>query len=168
LKRRLTAKSLLRNGATHAQSQRLTMALLAALVAFLFAFPLAAATTSSVVNARVDAMDRMAVVLKTFLSRNVGRAGQATLLKNAQILNTTAARILPLFPVGSGVGQTNARPEIWTNWPVFAAKATALQQQADLLAQAVEEGNIEKVTAQARVVSQACAACHQDFRNESN
>lgn len=150
----------------HTRSSRLVTALFAALVAAFFALPLAAATTSSVVNARVDAMDRMAVVLKTFLGRNVAQASKATLQKNVARLNTAAARILPLFPVGSGLGQTNARPEIWTNWPAFTAKATALQLETDLLAQAVEAGDVAKVTIQARVVSQECAACHQEFRNE--
>ena len=148
--------------------KRFAAPVLPVLIAGCFALPLAAATSSNIVNARVDAMDRMAVALKMFLGRNAAQTSNVVQRRNAEILKNSAARLLALFPSGSGSGQTNARPEIWSNWPAFVARATELQLETKRLTQAVETSNVVTVANQAKLVGQACASCHRDFRNEPN
>lgn len=164
----MTVKSLSKPGAIRRLLKTLAAGLLPALLAGWFALPLAAATPSNVVNARVDAMDRMAVALKALLGRNAAQTSNVVLRRNTEILKNSAARLLSMFPSGSGTGQTNARPEIWTNWPAFVSRATELQLETNRLTQALERGTVVTVADQAKLVSHACASCHQDFRNEPN
>ena len=48
--------------------------------------------------------------------------------------------MLSLFPEGSLVGVTYAKPEIWSNWQDFAALAEELKTYADALAMAASNG----------------------------
>lgn len=50
------------------------------------------------------------------------------------------ATMLALFPDGSAVGATYARPEIWSEWAEFARFAEALRDDGKALAAAAENG----------------------------
>ena len=53
-----------------------------------------------------------------------------------------------------------ARPEIWTNWSTFLAKATA----ANAAAAALDVSSAESIGAGMEALGGACKACHSDFR----
>lgn len=71
------------------------------------------------------------------------------------------------FPAGSGPeagGKTKAMPLIWSDSAGFKAAQDRLQQQADLMAQAVESGDSALMRTQAHALGEACAACHHRYR----
>lgn len=74
------------------------------------------------------------------------------------------AAIPGLFPAGSGGGESSARPEIWTNWSDFEAKATDLRRAAARLVQLARAGDTAGFAAQADAVEAACNACHTAYR----
>ena len=76
------------------------------------------------------------------------------------------AAIPGLFPAGSGGGESRARPEIWTNWADFQAKAAALRGAATRLAELARAGDTAGFAAQADAVQAACAACHAAYRGD--
>lgn len=71
-----------------------------------------------------------------------------------------------LFPAGSGGGDSSARPEIWTNWSDFSAKAADLRRAASQLIQVARAGDAAGFATQAAAVEAACNACHTAYRAE--
>lgn len=77
------------------------------------------------------------------------------------------ARTLPtLFPDGSNVAPTHARPEVWTNRSQFNARAQAYADAAAKLATAAESGDKPSFAAQWATVRDTCKACHDSFRKD--
>ena len=74
------------------------------------------------------------------------------------------ASIPGLFPAGSGGGESRARPEIWTNWEDFGAKALTLRQAASRLLQRARAGDAAGFATEAAAVEAACTACHTAYR----
>ena len=77
----------------------------------------------------------------------------------------TAARldIAPGFPEGSDF-DTEAKPEIWENWPEFLEKFKALQDESAKLAEAAAGGDEAAMKAQFREAAKTCSDCHKRFR----
>ena len=69
-----------------------------------------------------------------------------------------------LFPEGTGEGKTDAKPEIWENWPDFAARADESQQAAQALLDAVDSGDGAAVDARFGELTDTCKGCHKPFR----
>jgi cytochrome c556 len=90
------------------------------------------------------------------------------------MLRISARRILQTaheqygwFPAGSGPDlgvKMKAKPVIWTDTAEFKADQDRLQQEADLMAQAVEKGDVALMRTQAHALGEACAACHHKYR----
>lgn len=74
------------------------------------------------------------------------------------------ASIPGLFPAGSGGGESGARPEIWTSWGDFQAKAADLRRAASRLVQLARAGDTAGFATQAAIVEAACEACHTAYR----
>jgi len=69
------------------------------------------------------------------------------------------------FPPGSDKGHnTKALPAIWSDPAGFQKKADNFVAAADKLTALAKAGDAEGVTAQVKVVGDACLACHHDFR----
>lgn len=71
------------------------------------------------------------------------------------------------FPRGSGpeAGEkTKAKPAIWTDAAGFKAAQDNFQQQAGLMSQAVDSGDVGQMKRAAHGLGEACAACHNKFR----
>jgi cytochrome c556 len=83
----------------------------------------------------------------------------------ARDIGVTAKKIHELFPEGSGGGKSEALPAIWEHWDDFTAKADELGTAADTLAAALDGGDPDWKGA-FRGVSDACKACHQDYRKK--
>jgi cytochrome c556 len=79
-----------------------------------------------------------------------------------------AGMIADAFPESSkGVGDTKAKPEVWTDTAKFAAAAKELQSKSAALAMLVASDKTNSPAFQKAVadVGWACKACHDDFRN---
>jgi len=77
------------------------------------------------------------------------------------------ARTLPtMFPEGSNVPPTKARPEVWSDRPGFEAAAAAYAEAAGRMAEAAQAGDREAFLARWTEVRGACGACHDSYRND--
>ena len=83
---------------------------------------------------------------------------------HASALQGTSKLILQLFPEGSGIGETRAKPEIWQRWSEFEQAAKRLQRETAKLVQIAESGDIKQITPQFIAVGKACGGCHKAFR----
>jgi cytochrome c556 len=68
------------------------------------------------------------------------------------------------FPAGSDKAPTKALPAVWSDPTGFHKAADDLVAAAEKLAQLAKAGDAEAVTAQVKVVGDACAACHRTYR----
>ena len=69
-----------------------------------------------------------------------------------------------LFPEGTGEGKTDAKPEIWENWPDFEARAGESRQAAQALLDAVQSGDAGAIDTRFGELTQTCKGCHRPFR----
>ena len=83
---------------------------------------------------------------------------------HAEALAKLARDITLLFPQGTLEGKTDAKPEIWENWPDFEARAAESQQAAQALLEAVETGDAAVIDARFGALTDTCKACHRPFR----
>lgn len=85
---------------------------------------------------------------------------------HARALADTAAFVKPVFKEEAVSKDSRAKPEIWTRWEDFAAKADAMKTAADKLAVAAAAGDRGAVRAGVGNLSKACKSCHDSFRAE--
>ncbi len=85
---------------------------------------------------------------------------------HARAMHDASLMIDDIFPKGSGVGETRAKPEIWQNWAKFEAAAKALQTATKELARIAEAGDMAAVGGQMKKVGEACGGCHKPFRKK--
>ncbi len=71
-----------------------------------------------------------------------------------------------VFPEGTDVGDTRAKPEIWQDKAKFETAVKALQTATGELVSLAESGNLAAVGAQLQKVGQACGGCHKPFRKK--
>ncbi len=77
------------------------------------------------------------------------------------------ARALPtLFPAGSEVAPTRAKPEVWSDRAGFEARAAAYADAARLLAEAAQGGDREAFMGRWAEVRGTCGACHDGYKND--
>ena len=72
------------------------------------------------------------------------------------------------FPKGTGpeLGKTGAKPEIWQNWPDFAAKLHNFQGAAKAFNAASASGDMTAIKARFADLGGTCKACHDKYRSE--
>jgi cytochrome c556 len=72
------------------------------------------------------------------------------------------------FPAGTGpdVAKTGAKPEIWQNWPDFAAKLSAFQRSAQVFNAAASGNDVNAMKARYADLGGSCKACHDKYRTE--
>ena len=100
----------------------------------------------------------IAAVLKGEVSYAGHIAGHARAMQ-------AASTMLPdIFPPGSGVGETRAKPEIWQNWTKFETGIKALQSALARLVEAAESGDMGAIGAALGGVGDGCGGCHKPFR----
>ena len=68
------------------------------------------------------------------------------------------------FPPGTDKGDTKALPTVWSDPAGFQKAAENLANEADKLAEIAKTGDTDQFAAQLKIVGDACAACHKDFR----
>ena len=123
---------------------------------------------TGIVKERMDGMGRVAAAAKQIngaleqdpVDREIVSAA-------ARIIASEGGHVmLDRFPEGSMPEVSEARPEIWTNWPRFEALARATTQRADRLAQLASAPNTsrEEFDQAFSDLRQICSDCHAEFR----
>lgn len=133
------------------------IAALAAPVAFAKEAP-----TDPTVQARVAVMATIGKNTKVLGDMAGGKApfdaAAAASAKEAILAATT--EIAPKFEPQASDPNSEAKPEIWTNWADFVSKAEA----AKTAATALDASSLDTVKAGMGALGGACKACHTDYR----
>ena len=85
---------------------------------------------------------------------------------HARALHATSLMLTDIFPEGSDMGETRAKPEIWQEWDKFEGLIKDLNAQAEKLAQVAEGGDMAAIGAQLGETGKACGNCHKPYRKE--
>ncbi len=117
------------------------------------------------VKARMDGMERIAASSKALglMARGGGDFSEAELKRHTDILIEEAQRIPALFEPQEDDPKSEARPEIWSNWPDFTAKAQSMEKVALALSKST---SADRMLMTMRDLGQACSACHKPYRAE--
>ena len=115
---------------------------------------------------RVDTMKRMGRALYTTIGKVVrGKAEfSADTVAAAETIVSLSAMIPVLFPPGSAVGDSRAKPEIFAAGARVAELAAGVEAKAGALAAAAKSGDLAALGTAAKALDEACEACHRDFR----
>lgn len=89
---------------------------------------------------------------------------QAEFAKYAKRVSQIAPMLLEGFVEGSGGGDSEAKPEIWSNWADFKAKMNALERESAALARVAKVNDFAKSKAQFAKVGETCKACHDLYK----
>jgi cytochrome c556 len=89
---------------------------------------------------------------------------KAAFEKRANRVAFISTTLLEGFVPNSAIGKSEAKPEIWTNWSDFQAKAKALEVESAALANLAKTGDFEKIKAQFGKVGGTCKACHDLYK----
>ncbi|MDG4554056.1 MAG: cytochrome c [Candidatus Competibacter sp.] len=93
----------------------------------------------------------------------------AAVARHAQYVEMMSKTAIEGFPKGSGpdaVKNTEAKPEIWTDWNQFETKMTDFQQEAAKLVEVAKGGDQGAIKAQFGKTAETCKACHKEFRKD--
>lgn len=92
---------------------------------------------------------------------------------DAKVMNDNIALVATLntlqfsaFVSGSDLGNTRAKPEIWTQKDKWNAAVAKSQDDIAKLVAAGKTGNIDQIKSAAGAVGQSCKGCHDDFRKD--
>jgi cytochrome c556 len=126
-----------------------------------------AASLRGVVLGRQAGM-HMATTLMVKSIRPAARAGLNVADQDAAAEGLTLwAQAIPgMFPVGSALPGSRARPEIWQNKADFDAKAAAFGEAAARLEVLAKAGDAAGFAPQVEVVQARCSACHKAYRSD--
>jgi cytochrome c556 len=92
----------------------------------------------------------------------------AEIQKAAATIAELAAKSPNWFPQGTGpdVGKTGAKPEIWQNYPDFAAKDRDFEKAAQAFDAAAKTGDLTQIKAGFADLGKSCKACHDKYRSD--
>ncbi|MEO5690066.1 MAG: cytochrome c [Burkholderiaceae bacterium] len=85
---------------------------------------------------------------------------------NADLVATLAKLPWSAFIEGSASGDTNAKPEVWSQADKFKAASQKLEDATVKLAAAARTGKVEDLKAAFSTTADTCRACHDDFRKK--
>lgn len=86
---------------------------------------------------------------------------------HAERVAAMAPQLLEGFPAGSGSGaETEAKPEIWTQWADFEGKMKALETESRALATLCKSADEAAIKTQFGKVGAACKACHDQYKKD--
>jgi cytochrome c556 len=88
----------------------------------------------------------------------------ADTLKAAETVERIARNIAGLFPPGSAVGKSRAKPEIWTDWANFERAALLPRAPSARLKAEVETGDVFAIGPALDEVGKTCKSCHDKYR----
>lgn len=122
---------------------------------------------TGVVKERMDLMsdigDQMKIIGTMMKSGPYDTAALAA--ASGKIAAHGGPALLKLFPEGSIQETSEAKQEIWTDWPKFQAYAGELEASAQALQDLAEEGAGKELTGPAfGTLAGTCKSCHETFR----
>ena len=85
---------------------------------------------------------------------------------NLEIATTMSKLPFTAFGPGTDVGDTRAKPNIWSDNAKFVAASNKMIEEMAKLNTAAKSGNLDQIKAAFGPVGGACKACHDDFRKE--
>jgi cytochrome c556 len=121
---------------------------------------------TGVVKERMEMMEAMAKSMKAIRERITAKGDLAGIKADAAAIASRAPHLVHLFPPGSTQRPTDAKAAIWKNWGEFERMAAALEVESKKLV-TIGAKDIDALTAQYRVVSESCGACHEKYRSKS-
>jgi len=89
---------------------------------------------------------------------------QAHILDHARSIQQNSKMTLAMFPKGTGIGNTKAKPAIWENWSKFESAVQDFERESAKLAKVAESGDMEALAKQVRATGKTCGGCHRNFR----
>ncbi len=119
---------------------------------------------TGVVKLRMKAMSKLEKRLRPVRDMARGkRPHDAEILRERALhMIDVAGKIPSLFPKGSYRPPSEARPDIWKDWPGFLQKADDLEAAARRLLRA----DARTLPAAYEAVEKACRGCHERYRVE--
>lgn len=90
----------------------------------------------------------------------------AHIAPHARAMHAMSNLLYDIFPEGTGVGKTRAKPEIWQEPVKFRAAIDAFRSESGRLALIAEGGDLAAIGAQLKKVGKACGGCHKPFRQK--
>lgn len=125
-------------------------------------------TPEAAYEARVAAMKTFGSGMRTvgqFLRNGTGTIEEVAEATGAMVASASDLdAVLALFPEGSAVGDSEAKPEIWTNHEDFQAKALHLVEAVAALDAAARSGDVDALAAAAQATGASCGGCHELYR----
>ena len=85
---------------------------------------------------------------------------------NAELVAMLAKLPWSAFVEGSDKGDTNARPEVWSQPDKFKADAQKLQDATARLVEAAKTGKLDALKVAFSATAETCKSCHDDFRKK--
>ncbi len=85
---------------------------------------------------------------------------------NAAVVEVISKLPWSAFGPGTDVGQTKAKPEIWTEKAKFDQGAEKLMAEAVKLQAAAKMGNLDALKAAFGDTAATCKACHDSYKNK--
>ena len=85
---------------------------------------------------------------------------------NADLVATLARLPWSAFIDGSNAGDTNAKPEVWSQPDKFKADAQRLVDATVKLAAAAKTGKQDDLKTAFSATAETCKSCHEDFRKK--
>ena len=86
------------------------------------------------------------------------------IVDHARSIEQNSKMTLAMFPKGSGLGETKAKPTIWENWSKFESAVQDFERESAKLAKVAESGDMEALAKQVRATGKTCGGCHRNFR----
>ncbi len=101
--------------------------------------------------------------LNTILSGRVKR-GKGSVIVHARAIGNIGKLYHTLYPKGTDLGRTRAKPLIWSKPNDFKKAIAAFKQASAKLAAVAGKGNPNTTKAAYKAVGKTCGVCHKLFR----
>ena len=123
---------------------------------------------TGVVKERMDLMKGQQKQMKLIgdMAKGKVKFDAAKAAAAARDLGTTTKKIPDLFPEGSNGHPSEALDAVWKEWDRFTSTAKDAEAAASALAATLDGPPGEEWKAGFKTLTDACKACHQDFRSE--
>ena len=124
-------------------------------------------TGNAAADHRIAEMKKMGMNMGAIAKVAKGEMAYSEALNaNAKAVAEIASNMPALFPAGSGVEESRAKPEIWEDQykDAFQKDIKNLQAASEQLVAAVETGDPAKIGAALKATGGTCGGCHKQFR----
>ena len=123
---------------------------------------------TGIVKARMDMMKSLGQSTKILTAMYGEKIPHepAVVENEARWIASQAQRMAKLFPKDSNDWPSEARLEIWQDWPAFQDLAEDLARKGEQLASRAASAPPSETTADFRALVGVCGSCHKKFREK--